>query len=50
MPQPARPITLPLIVPAWLAARHRDNKPLLFFMKRTQKATMKVKKKKVESR
>lgn len=42
MPQPVHPITLPLIVPAWLPAR--DNKPLLFFMKRTQKATIKKKK------
>lgn len=44
MPQPVRPITLPLIFPAWLPARDWDNKPLLFFMKRTQKATIKEKK------
>lgn len=40
MPQPVSPITLPLIVPAWLPARDRDNTPLLAFMKRTQKATI----------
>lgn len=44
MPQPVCPITLPLIIPAWLPARDRDNKLLLFFMKRTQKAAIKEKK------
>lgn len=44
MPQPVRPISLPLMVPAWLPARVGDNKPLLFFMTRTQKATIRGKK------
>lgn len=44
MPQPVCPITLPLMVPARLPARDGDNKPLLFFMTRTQKATIREKK------
>lgn len=44
MPQPVCPITLPLMVPARLPARDGDNKPLLFFMTRTQKATIRERK------
>lgn len=44
MPQPVRPISLPPMVPGWLPARGGDNTPLLFFMTRTQKATIRGKK------
>lgn len=40
MPQPARPISLPLMVPGWLPARGGDNTPLFFFTTRTQNATI----------